>query len=60
MTPFIKKILATQNLIVCPSCLGEGEIDYFCGHMSTTKCINCGGNGVVESLKKKKKVENSG
>lgn len=54
MTRTIRKILEGLGFIVCPSCRGEGEVEYFCGHSTTTQCYNCGGNGVVKSLNKQK------
>jgi len=54
MTRFIKDFIKSQNLLVCPSCDGEGEVGYFCGHESTTNCYHCDGNGMIRSLKKVK------
>lgn len=52
MTHTIKEIIKSQNLLLCPACDGEGEIGYFCGHDTTTKCYHCAGHGVIRSLKK--------
>lgn len=55
MTNAIKKIIESGGLLVCPSCDGEGEIGYFCGHESTTTCYKCEGDGVVFSTKRQKR-----
>jgi hypothetical protein len=54
MTSAIKNLIASSGLLVCPSCNGEGEIGYFCGHESSTNCYLCDGNGIIRSLKKQK------
>lgn len=54
MTNSIKKIIKAKGLLICPSCNGEGEVGYFCGHETTTNCYMCNGNGVIKSLKKQK------
>jgi len=54
MTETIKRIIESIELRICPSCHGEGEIGYFCGHESTTNCYMCDGKGVIKSLKKQK------
>lgn len=41
-----------MGLLLCPECLGEGEVNYFCGHETTTTCHSCAGHGVVKSLNK--------
>jgi len=54
MTNAIIKLIESTGALICPTCDGEGEVGYFCGHDSTTTCYNCEGNGVVKSLKKQK------
>jgi len=54
MTVEIKNLIASQGFLICPSCDGNGEISYFCGHESTTNCRWCGGNGIVKSIQKQK------
>lgn len=54
MTPAIKKVIKSSGLLVCPACLGDGSLGYFCGHYTTTQCRMCEGNGIVKSLKKQK------
>jgi hypothetical protein len=54
MTDAIGNILKENGLLICPSCRGEGEIGYFCGHETTTMCYMCAGNGVIRSTKKQK------
>lgn len=51
MTKAIKDLIASQGLIICPNCQGEGELLSFCGHETTTDCYHCGGNGIIRSLK---------
>lgn len=41
-------------MLICPSCEGEGEIGYFCGHETTSHCYDCQGRGIIRSLKKQK------
>jgi DnaJ-class molecular chaperone len=58
MTSAIKNLIEkANNLLICPSCRGEGEVDYFCGHYTTTSCEMCAGNGIIKSLKKQKHQE---
>jgi hypothetical protein len=52
MTTSIKNLLLSQGFLICPSCDGEGEIGYFCGHESSSTCYDCAGHGVIRSLKK--------
>jgi DnaJ-class molecular chaperone len=54
MTKEIKQFIKSHGALVCPSCEGEGEVEYFCGHYTTNKCRNCAGKGLVASLKKQK------
>jgi DnaJ-class molecular chaperone len=54
MTTSIKNILLSRGFLICPSCDGEGEVDYFCGHESSSTCYDCAGHGVILSLKKVK------
>lgn len=54
MTPAIKKVIKQSGLLICPSCDGDGEIGYFCGHETTRRCYMCEGNGVIRSLEKQK------
>lgn len=54
MTSEIKNYIKSQGHLVCPSCDGEGEVGYFCGHESTTRCSDCMGRGILKSLKKQK------
>jgi DnaJ-class molecular chaperone len=58
MTSAIKNLIKTNNLLICPSCKGQGEVEYFCGHYTTTSCSMCTGNGIIKSLniQKNKKV----
>ena len=58
MTKAIKELINSQGLMICPSCEGEGEIGYFCGHESTTSCYWCGGKGIIKSLNKQKHRKN--
>jgi DnaJ-class molecular chaperone len=57
MNNAIRRIAEASGLLVCPSCNGEGEVDYFCGHESTETCHDCGGQGVIISLNKQKHKE---
>jgi len=57
MTSAIKKLILSKGFLICPSCDGEGEIGYFCGHESTTNCYYCAGNGIIRSLNKQKQNE---
>lgn len=54
MTSAVKNLITLNGLLVCPSCSGEGEIGYFCGHDSTANCYLCDGNGIIRSLNKQK------
>jgi hypothetical protein len=54
MTSEIETFIKSQGFLVCPSCDGEGEIGYFCGHESTTNCYDCGGKGIIKSIEKVK------
>jgi hypothetical protein len=54
MTNAIKQVIANSGLLICPTCNGEGEIGYFCGHETTSTCYDCQGNGIVKSLNKQK------
>jgi hypothetical protein len=54
MTKEIKKFIESHGALICPSCEGEGEVGYFCGHDTITKCSKCAGKGLVASLKKQK------
>jgi len=54
MRDSIKKIIESTGLMVCPACEGEGELNYFCGHESTSDCYHCSGRGVIRSLNKEK------
>jgi len=50
MTKEIKELIEKKTkYTVCPSCDGEGEIDYFCGHESWTYCQKCEGTGLILS-----------
>jgi len=60
MTNAIKKLILSKGFLICPSCNGEGEIGYFCGHESTTNCYYCAGNGIIRSLKKEKQSKKCG
>lgn len=57
MNKIIQKIVEESGMLICPACEGEGEVDYWCGHDSTTACIMCAGKGVVRSLKKQKHIK---
>ena len=57
MTPEIRRIVKNAGYLICPSCDGEGEVGYFCGHETTTTCHWCGGKGAVRSLVKQKNRE---
>jgi len=49
MTSAIKNLIEEANkLLVCPSCRGQGEVEYFCGHYTTTSCSMCAGNGFIK------------
>lgn len=54
MTAAIKKLILSKGLLICPSCNGEGEVGYFCGHETTIDCWDCDGNGIIRSKKKQK------
>lgn len=54
MTNAIKKLIEKSGLQICPSCGGEGEVGYFCGHEITVSCYMCAGNGIILSTKKQK------
>lgn len=54
MTNAIKQLIKSSGALVCPSCDGEGEVGYFCGHETTTTCYRCAGKGVIKSLNKQK------
>ena len=54
MTKAIRTVIEKNKLLVCPSCDGEGEVGYFCGHETTTECRWCGGKGVIRSTKRQK------
>lgn len=54
MTNTIKGIIENSGVLVCPSCNGFGEIDYFCGHESSRQCTMCAGHGVIHSTKKQR------
>lgn len=54
MTNAIKKIIESIGLMICPSCDGEGEVGYFCGHESIRGCRMCASKGVIKSTKKQK------
>ena len=54
MTSIIKNLIKANNLLICPSCEGEGEVEYFCGHYTTASCSMCAGNGIIKSLNKQK------
>ena len=54
MTDSIRKLIESNGLLMCPSCDGEGEVGYFCGHETTENCYMCGGQGIIRSLKKKR------
>lgn len=54
MTREIKELIKSQGLLICPSCNGEGEFSSFCGHETTESCYDCGGKGIIRSLKKQK------
>jgi len=50
MTKIIKSIIINSGFLICPSCDGEGEVGYFCGHDTSTYCRMCNGDGVVKSI----------
>jgi DnaJ-class molecular chaperone len=54
MTDTIRKAILSSGFLICPSCDGEGEIGYFCGHESSSTCYFCAGHGMIRSLKKVK------
>jgi tRNA-binding EMAP/Myf-like protein len=54
MTSEIREFIKSQGMLICPSCEGEGEIGYFCGHETTSHCYDCQGRGIIRSLKKQK------
>ena len=54
MTKSIKSFVESFNFLICPSCLGDGEYESFCGHYTTKTCIDCGGHGIIRSLNKQK------
>ena len=54
MTDTIKSFIQSNGLLICPSCDGEGEIGYFCGHESYSTCYHCAGHGIIRSLNKVK------
>lgn len=50
MTKEIRELIEKEtNYTVCSDCDGEGEIDYFCGHESSTYCHKCKGTGLILS-----------
>lgn len=55
MTDAIKEIILNSGFLVCPSCNGEGEVGYFCGHEISVTCKWCDGHGVIKSTKKQKR-----
>lgn len=55
MTTAIKDLCKSQGFLICPSCDGEGEVGYFCGHESSSICYKCAGHGIIKSLKKVKR-----
>jgi hypothetical protein len=54
MTNTIESIIKNSGLQVCPSCDGDGCVEYFCGHDTTSSCYMCAGNGVIRSTRKQK------
>lgn len=54
MTSEIKDFIKSHGMLICPSCDGEGEVGYFCGHETTSMCYDCGGKGIIRSLNKQK------
>jgi len=54
MTDAVRSIIKASGLLICPSCDGEGETGYFCGHETTTTCYMCAGNGVIRSTQKQR------
>jgi len=50
MTDTIKQIVESAGYLICPTCEGEGEVGYFCGHETTVTCKDCDGHGAVRSL----------
>lgn len=55
MTRTIRNIVEALGLQICPTCDGEGEIGYFCGHETTTNCYMCDSAGVIRSQTKVKR-----
>lgn len=49
MTSEIKDLIESEtDYKVCPTCDGEGEVSYFCGHYTETICSKCGGTGLIK------------